>query len=792
MADLLSIIQYGDEVETLVLTIMDNLQTEGPVDYGDLEILSYVKLYQPTLFEKYERTILNLMGLYFKDNLLEDEDLRGELSNIIGLSIAAKFGHHYTPVQANLMDNLTDNRLFSFSSATSTGKSHVFRDLILHQEHDMVIVVPSRALINEYFTRTLKIVENMRVNVLVFPDVVNTEMAKRNVFILTPERVKDLFKLKDKLSVSTVLFDEAQMAEEDGRRGIYFDSIVRRVNENFQEARLLFAQPYIDNPDAQFKRNKLTDVNNSGIDSIAYPYRNVGQVFICVDGKRKYHHFAIDKNRLGDRKVAIDYDPIERCLSLGGSVLVYVPKSSIYTNEALDDMSEYVVGLKDIDNVHALSLIDKIGELLGGSSNEKNPFFSELLSLLGRGIVIHHGSLPLQARFLIEEFINSGYCRICFATSTLYQGVNMPFDIVYLKRLEESKPLLVKNLIGRAGRSTTLPVFDYGQVIIGLSRMSSLRNILARKNIMSEVSQIDVDSESDDVELAEFKQAIRNGQLNDVYNLTESQIERMRSEDTSRSVVEILDVLFSGSKHIDEVYNSLALDMRAKIVESFQSIFKQHVKDRDLSPGEAEVIKNAVNIFISQIGGRNLRSIIAGRFSYIARIPERKELEAIRDTEPLRYRYEISSMTPMFTMPAQVLPNKDLPRYGLFKQGTPIGGVGYDRVMYDTYDYIDKVWGFHLADIFYAAFDLYHSRFGDARAETMCKYIRYATIDETEIWLLRYGFSFEEIEWIKPLVITIDETKIEFSNLSSLSSDQLKIIDRYLPKSDDIDLGLIF
>src|SRR5690606_3904127 len=132
---------------------------------------------------------------------------------------------------------------------------HVFRDLILNHDGDMIIIVPSRALINEYFTRVLKLVEGLRVNVLVFPDIVNKAMAERNVFILTPERVKDIFRLKNDLNVRTVLFDEAQIAEEEGRRGIYFDSIVRRVNEHFDEAKLLFAQPYIDNPGAQFTRN---------------------------------------------------------------------------------------------------------------------------------------------------------------------------------------------------------------------------------------------------------------------------------------------------------------------------------------------------------------------------------------------------------------------------------------------------------------------------------------------------------------------------------------------------------
>lgn len=786
MTELISRIKDGDDVGLDLEGVLSNLHNEGPISHSDLEVLSYTKLYQPDLFLEYEKTILNLMGLYFKQGLSNDEDLRGVVSNILGQSIAEKYGHNYTPVQASLIDNMTDNRLFSFSSATSTGKSHVFRDLILKQEGDMVIVVPSRALINEYFTRTLSIVEGKRVNVLVFPDIVNTDMAERNVFILTPERVKDLFKIKEGLDLRTVLFDEAQMADDEGRRGIYFDSIVRRINEHFSDVTMLFAQPYIENPGAQFQRNKLIDENDStNAKSKAYPYKNVGQIFTCIDTNGEYHHFAIDKPRLGSRKISLGYDPIRECLNGNGSVLVYVSKASIYNGEALREMAKYTRDLEILEDESALKIINRIGELLGGSANEDNPDHSDLLSLLNQGIVIHHGSLPLQARFLIEEFINKGFCRICFATSTLYQGINMPFDIVYLKRLEESKPLLVKNLIGRAGRSTNLPIFDFGQVIVSYGGMSIIRNILAGHNIMSEVSQIDIENDDEDADLSEFKDAIKKGELNDYYNLTKTQVDRLSSADTSTSVKSIIDTLLSEGASIDEAYGKLDGNARQRVIDSFRNIFKQHVKNRELSTGEAAVIENAVHIFMSQISGRNLKSIIGGRFAYIAQTRKRKDLESLRSVDIALHTRVIENMTPMFTMPAEDIPNKDLPLRGLFPMGTKIYQVGYDRVMYDTYDYIDKVWGFCLSDIFFAAFDIYYSNTSDERAQTMCKYIRYATVDDTEIWLLRYGFSFEEIEWIKPLVRGINEKRIMFKDLSSISEDQMDVIKRYIAESID-------
>ena len=102
---------------------------------------------------------------------------------------------------------------------------------------------------------------------------------------------------------------------------------------------------------------------------------------------------------------------------------------------------------------------------------------SEMLEKLSLGIVTHHGSMPLAARLILEHFTQSGFCRICFATSTLEQGINMPFDVVYLDKFEASKSLSVKNLIGRAGRSTVDAKFDYGSVVIRNNAITSLRRV---------------------------------------------------------------------------------------------------------------------------------------------------------------------------------------------------------------------------------------------------------------------------------------------------------------------------
>lgn len=83
------------------------------------------------------------------------------------------------------------------------------------------VVVPSRALINEYFNTLCDAITDKSVNILTFIDKINIKRAKRNIFIVTPERCKELFKQKEEFNIDIFLFDEAQLSNEESSRGIF-------------------------------------------------------------------------------------------------------------------------------------------------------------------------------------------------------------------------------------------------------------------------------------------------------------------------------------------------------------------------------------------------------------------------------------------------------------------------------------------------------------------------------------------------------------------------------------------
>ncbi|MGN0005389.1 MAG: DEAD/DEAH box helicase [Candidatus Gastranaerophilaceae bacterium] len=758
-------IRDGKDLEKIATYARSQIFQNGPKDTLILEILAYLKLFQPTYFEEFESELIETMGLFFKNPT--PDTLQGVVFEMYRQHIKEKYGEDFTPMQASILKQIKDKQHFSFSAPTSTGKSFVFRNLIRSSTKDVVVIVPSRALINEYYDRIKEIVNIKIVNILTFVDRINTKHAKRNIFILTPERARELFKNKLWLDVELILFDEAQLSDEKSARGLYFDSIVRRALKNFPNAKYVFAHPFISNPEAQLERNGIINTDSAAIN---YEQKNVGQIFYVHNPSQdEFYHLGTNKDVLGKQKLKAIFDPIEKAIISGGSVLIYVPKTHIYNKSIYQQFGKYIKLCNKIQDTDALKMIDELRTYIGASKNNTLFYNSEMLEKLSYGIVTHHGSMPLTARLILEHFTQRGFCRICFATSTLEQGINMPFDVVYLDRFEASKSLSVKNLIGRAGRSTTNKKFDYGSVIIRNNAITPFRQVINKLEPLSTVSKLDTDDDSLDEKYKEFKDAINNNEFSDEYNLTNSDIEKLKTDEVSAMIPTLLDMLFDDGVLIDP-----DCDMK-DIYDVFGKLYELYL-GRELVVAEKAVLSSAIKIMIWKVYGKTFHLICQYRYSYASRVAERRKLYKqgkIDEANDLKAKYLVG---------CHDIPDKSLTPYPLISSNMAAKDVDYDLIVYDTYDYLDKLIGFKLSDIFYAIFHQYYEKTQDQNALKLAKYFKYGTDKEREIWMLRYGLTFEEIEWAADCIDSIDESEIVFNKkVNDLDESQLKSIEQYLP-----------
>lgn len=776
MNDLIKKIKNGDNISRIMQHVVHDIYENGPIKGTSMEIVCYLSIYQPQEFEKWKNRILKYMGVYYKK--IKTDCFPEVIFGMYEKYIEEIFDNSYTPVQANMVSEIEKNKCFSFSAPTSTGKSYVFRHLIRDSRNDIVIVVPSRALINEYFNILCDTIIDKSVNILTFIDKINIKRAKRNIFIVTPERCKELFKQKEQFIIDIFLFDEAQLSNEESSRGIFFDSIVRRAQKAFPNAKFVFAHPFVENPEAQIEKNHF-NLNDSA--AKCYKYRNVGQIFYAVDGN-KYYHFGIDKEIMGKHKLICEFDPVEKAINDGGSVLVYTTKASIYNKKVFSKFERYIKMCPEINDKDAKKYIKQIKKYIGANDNSDEERYSQMIDLMNHGIVIHHGSLPLQARLILEKFTNAGYCKICFATSTLEQGINMPFDVVYLNTFEASKPLSLKNLIGRAGRSTLKQEFDFGSIVVKKSNMTQLRDIINSPDMLENVSMLESEVEDD---LKEFKDAIINDTISDEYNISEKQLNKLRDENSENIVKNILNTMFQHDELVS--LSSINEDQECKLLlyEYFEQLYEYYL-GRTLNNGEKNVFDTAIKILLWQIHCKSFKDICFYRYSYASKKQEREQLqkEIKNGNEFERYmaNLKLQHLQAQFVTGYAEIPNKSLQVFSMFGNNeTKAIDVDYDRIVFDTYDYLDKIIGFKLSDIFYASFNEYFEKTNDLRAKRMAQLVKYGTEDEKEIMMLRYGFSFEDIEWLEPYIKKINQEEIVFSReIKKLSIEKMDIIKRFI------------
>lgn len=770
-------------IEDKLSEIFKEIHANGPTLQKNLETLSYIKKFHINIFQRYESKLIYLLGLFYKagtpNNILE------EVYSIYSQSIIKETGKVFTPVQADAFNNIKNKLYFSFSAPTSAGKSYLFRELIKEAINDIVIVVPSRALIAEYISKIKNDIlkDDTTVLILQFIEDVNKSKTNRRVFVITPERGKDLFKKLDKFNIDLFLFDEAQISEEY-IRGMTFDAFVRRVNKKLPSAKKVFTHPFIENPEAQLYKHSFLQ------NSISRKYKQnaVGKIYLSHN-KGIFTYFSPYASEKANRLLC-EYNQVEKILIEKGNVLIYISKNKIYSREYEEEYRQYIELCPKITDIEGLKLIDELREYIGASKTVKSKH-SVLIDLMERGVVIHHGSIPLKARLIIEEFVNRNFARICFATATLIQGINMPFDVVWIDNFrfegsEEQKNLNLKNLIGRAGRSSDkINYFDYGYVVIKESNITRFCDRLQNNTFLSSNSLLDKKIDEVNEDQKDLVEAIQNNTFNDDLNITSEQVERLDKSDIEKDVKFILDKLIIDKRALKaDEYLNLSKKDKTQIKDSLKKIYLTHLRKDSLTIAEQSILSTSIPILLWQIQGKSFKEIVSLRYSYLSQRDIRRKIERDFKGDNIsrsEYNKQKNELYIKRSTIAQPLPNSNAKNAILFKDKTPVSKIEYDLLVYDTYDYIDKVISLSLSDPLSAAFSIYYNKTKDKRAIFLKNYIKYGTNDLIEIWLLKYGYSFEEIDKIRDYVIAVNQNEISFNPfVSYLNKDIYNLITRYV------------
>lgn len=225
--------------------------------------------------------------------------------------------------------------------------------------------------------------------------------------------------------------------------------------------------------------------------------------------------------------------------------------------------------------------------------DNRAPHLASLRRCLLRGVAYHNAGLPISVRQLIEKAVEKRELKVVCATTTLAEGVDLPFRITVLAewlqwRLDKRDqqvpfgPLKFRNIVGRSGRAG---VFTEGDTVVF-------------ENVLGPAKFVDPQSRTAAIlSMMERPEGVRSA-LEEEVNPSESEARRrVISSNFLASIAERPD-----DEHLDETFERhLLADVRLLGGSQTTSLLKK-IRTEVLSGGELAFATAASPLKLTPLG----------------------------------------------------------------------------------------------------------------------------------------------------------------------------------------------
>ncbi len=338
------------------------------------------------------------------------------------------------PEQRNVLGLIEENRGLIFSAPTSFGKTFiVFEYICRMQPHNVVMIVPTLALIDEYKRKIIRQYKekfsDYNIYLSIDPEKIY-DFSKKNIFIVTHDRVIDESVATLFESIDFLIIDEVYKLQKDSSNNRVLILNIAYYNMVKRSEKYVLLAPFISGVE---NLDKLDDIPAFYSTNFS-PVVNDVKIYNIIDEK--------ERNVYTDR-ILTSIPPQD-------NTLIYFP-----TVVAID---------KFIEQVHiqdqSLELDDNpiLKDFVSWARREVHPQWS-IIKALEKGFLVHHGQLPLGIRMLELSLFNNPDSRFSrlICTSTLLEGVNTSAkNIIITKPCRSYNKTFdafdFYNLVGRTGR----------------------------------------------------------------------------------------------------------------------------------------------------------------------------------------------------------------------------------------------------------------------------------------------------------------------------------------------------
>lgn len=404
--------------------------------------------YNPLYEMSYDLFNIPVIELLDKINNTDEEGIYAEIYDILK-SRCEKNGNFYTLKQEQMRKNFFEKDIETAVVApTSFGKTELIKEYIMenYEYKNICVLVPSKAMINQLKYDIINMFGSMeeKPQVITHYDIAIKEN-KRNIFIFTQERLfKFVYDKKTNIIFDTLLIDEAhRLFEKDDRDKLLARIIILLKNRNDKIVIKYFSPVIKDIKNINFKYlNEEYNINNP---IIVQPLIKVEEFSYMdyLDKEKKIYDQFFNRFIYSENVYKDEYDYMIRESKNKNIIYLNKPRECIEKATRLSEKFEINMNLE----IASQTLKKFI----------HNDY--DLSELIKKGIIYHNGIVPENVRLYLENIIktdNKNDIKYVFATSTLLEGVNMPFDAMFIFDISKGKQNMkyqdLKNLIGRVNR----------------------------------------------------------------------------------------------------------------------------------------------------------------------------------------------------------------------------------------------------------------------------------------------------------------------------------------------------
>lgn len=380
------------------------------------------------------------LGLYpvAKSIVDIDEGRFNTLSDFIALDEIEK---NFTKgVTLTLEQKLSDSSFSSYSgegfayiAPTSFGKTERLVDAVLDDKSGCrpCVIVPTKSLLAQ--TRDDVFKRHPRTKVITHDEMYQCE--KSFIAILTQERAIRLLEANPTLSFSSLFIDEAHNAFDPDDRALLISRLIRESKLRDPLTRFYYFSPVIDDI------NLLSVISGFEVEGCKVSKSMKEPRYYLLDSEGVLHAYNRFFNSFCQHST---FNGTWDCLTNKATAknLVFLSSPRKVREAALDLASSLP------DNRVAPDLDRVICAL----TEHVNPLYDEIFCLR-RGIVYLHGQMPDGIKnYLLDRAAKLESIRYIFANEVIMEGINLPFDSVFILNLRTKRRAALINLIGRASR----------------------------------------------------------------------------------------------------------------------------------------------------------------------------------------------------------------------------------------------------------------------------------------------------------------------------------------------------